>query len=209
MREQIGDHPCFASVAGHHLFRHPETDKWHLKPDPFDPAETACTACITVDGGPVPTGTRAWRVLDVKGTAFEDADVTAREVDAAAAAALEAEHAAAAAAGLAAAVAQVAQAGGGIVISTGLAPALNGNYVLTGELVDGYPAYAAGPDLHLFRHPKLDEWHLDLKPFDPADTGCLAAIPAGGGPVPTGAHNWRIDLGGGLIDAELTAREVA
>ena len=43
-------------------------------------------------------------------------------------------------------MAQVAQAGGGIVISTGLAPALNGNYVLTGELVDGYPAFSAGAE---------------------------------------------------------------
>ena len=96
----------------------------------------------------------------------------------------------------------------GLPSANGLAR-FNVTYAPTGVLLEGYPAYSAGPDMHLFRHPKLDEWHLDLKPFDPADTGCLAATPAGGGPVPTGAHNWRIDLGGGLIDAELTAREVA
>ena len=105
-REHIDGHPCFASATGRHLFRHPDLDQWHLHPDPFDPAETNCTAYISAFSGPVPTGTRAWRVVAEAG-GFVVADMTAREVDAVAAAALEAAREAAAA-GLAAAVAQVA-----------------------------------------------------------------------------------------------------
>ena len=181
--EQIDGHLCYASATRKHLFHHTDHDQWHLHADPFDLAETTCTAWIAAVGVPVPTGTRAWRVVTEVEDGFVVANATAREVDAVAAAALEAECEAFAAAGLAAAV---AQAGSGIVISTGLAPALNGNYAPTGELVEGFPAYAAGPDLHLFRHSKSDKWHLDDRAFDPADTSCAAAIPAAGGPVPTG-----------------------
>jgi hypothetical protein len=85
----------------------------------------------------------------------------------------------------------VAQAAGGIAISGlprfGLA--YNGTYAPTGELVQGYPSFSAGPTGHLFRHPGRDEWHLKAgKPFDPAETACVAYIPAAGGPVPTGAR---------------------
>jgi hypothetical protein len=80
-REQIDGHPCFASAAGLHLFRHPE-DEWHLSPKPFDPATTACAAWIAAAGGPVPTGARPWwvAVADGVGGKFVEAEVTAREV---------------------------------------------------------------------------------------------------------------------------------
>ena len=79
------------------------------------------------------------------------------------------------------------QDGGGIVIS-GLPAALaahNGTYVPTGQLVEGYPAYAACPDRHLFRHPKVDQWYLTNEPFDPAKATGIAHIAAASGPVLT------------------------
>ena len=106
------------------------------------------------------------------------------------------------------------QAGGGIAIS-GL-PAhrasLNATYAPTGALVEGYPAFSAGPTKHLFRHPGRDEWYLDTKPFDPAMDACAAKISAAGGPVPTGARAWKVGDGirkGGWVQREVTAREVA
>jgi hypothetical protein len=78
MREQIDGHPCFASVLGQHLFRHPETDTWYLRNKPFDPAQTGCTAYIPAAGGPVPTGARAWWVHD--GGRWVHGEVTAHEV---------------------------------------------------------------------------------------------------------------------------------
>ena len=109
-----------------------------------------------------------------------------------------------------------AQAGGGIAIS-GLVPGLhqdhsayNATYAPTGTLVEGYPVFSAGPDKHLFRHSETDEWQLRSKPFDPADDGCVAWIPAAAGPVPTGARAWTVHTGGNVWgDAEVTAREVA
>ena len=77
-REQIDGHPCFASAAGHHLFRHPQTDQWNLRFGPFDPATNACAAWIAAAGGPVPTGARAWRVYD--GREWGGGELTAREV---------------------------------------------------------------------------------------------------------------------------------
>ena len=85
----------------------------------------------------------------------------------------------------------------------------NGTYVPTGQLVEGYPAYAACPDRHLFRHPGIDAWHLDNRPFDPTENGCLAWFAAAGGPVPTGARAWAVALGGKWARAEVTACEVA
>ena len=108
----------------------------------------------------------------------------------------------------------MAQAGGGIAIS-GL-PAnlavLNGTYAPTGGQVAGYPSFSAGPTKHLYRHPELDQWHISSKPFDPATNACVANIPAAGGPVPTGARAWRVDLGSfgnpNWVQYEVTAREV-
>jgi hypothetical protein len=89
------------------------------------------------------------------------------------------------------------EAGGGIVI-TGLlaysAP-LNATYAPTGELVAGFPAYSAGPDKHIFRHPVVDQCRLATKPFDPTVTACWAWILAAGGPVPTGARAWTVNDG--------------
>ena len=50
----------------------------------------------------------------------------------------------------------------GIVIS-GLPANLakyNATYAPTGALVAGYPAFAASPDKHLFRHPEFGSWIL-------------------------------------------------
>ena len=77
-REEVDGHPCFASAAGQHLFRHPEDDRWCLCIKPFDPAEKTCFAWIAAAGGPVPTGARVWRVGD--GVKWFDAEATAREV---------------------------------------------------------------------------------------------------------------------------------
>ena len=76
-------------------------------------------------------------------------------------------------------------------------------------LVDGYPAFSAAPDKHLFRHPQYDRWQLSDEPFDPATNACFAKIPAAGGPVPTGARTWMVHTGGNYVEAEVTAREVA
>jgi hypothetical protein len=107
---------------------------------------------------------------------------------------------------------RVAQAAGGIAIS-GLPANLahrNGTYAPTGEHVDGYPSFSAGPGKHLFRHPGRDAWHLTNKPFHPGRTDCFARIPAAGGPVPTGTRAWTSGLDGGKwTERELTAREVA
>ena len=82
---------------------------------------------------------------------------------------------------------------------------------LTGALVDGYPAYAAGLTMHVYRHPGFDQWLISPEPFDPEDPAYFAMIPAVGGPVPTGARAWTV-----VVDddcewaiAEVTAREVA
>jgi hypothetical protein len=44
-------------------------------------------------------------------------------------------------------------------------------------------------------------------------TACFASIPAAGGPVPTGARAWSVDLGSfgnpDWVEHEVTAREVA
>ena len=85
----------------------------------------------------------------------------------------------------------------------------NGTYAPTGALVAGYPSFAAGPTRHLHRHPEFDRWNLANHPFDPADDGCAAYIPAAAGPVPTGARAWTIFGGGKWVEAEVTAREVA
>jgi hypothetical protein len=63
--------------------------------------------------------------------------------------------------------------------------------------------------VHLFRHPKTDQWVLANKPLNPARSGGVACIAAAGGPVPTGARAWRVAERGKWVDAEVTAREVA
>jgi hypothetical protein len=79
------------------------------------------------------------------------------------------------------------QDGGGIVIS-GLPAAQaahNGAYAPTGadgQLVEGYPAYAAGPDRHRFRHPKEDRWHINNKPLRPNEVYRRGVHPGGGRP---------------------------
>ena len=103
------------------------------------------------------------------------------------------------------------QAAGGIAIS-GLPTDLdwfNETYAPTGELVEGFPAYSAGDDRHLYREPKEDDWQISRAPFDPADTNCLAFIPAAGGPVPTGTRGWNVAVDDAWVDAELTLCEVA
>jgi hypothetical protein len=109
----------------------------------------------------------------------------------------------------------VPQAGGGIAVS-GLLKNLakfNATYAPTGNQIQGYPSFSAGPTRHLFRHPGDDEWQLGTKPFDPAVTACVAYIPAAGGPVPTGARVWSVAVwsvaGHGFDEREVTAREVA
>jgi hypothetical protein len=82
--------------------------------------------------------------------------------------------------------------------------------VPTGALVEGYPAFSAGPDRHFYRHPGHDRWHLKSEPFDPANFACVAWVPAAAGPVPTGARAWTVHTGGNVWDeVEVTAREVA
>jgi hypothetical protein len=105
------------------------------------------------------------------------------------------------------------QLSGGIAIS-GL-PAnlafLNATYAPTGELVAGYPAYSAGPEKHLYRHPEEEEWQINDEPFDPATDSCCVYIHAAGGPVPTGARAWQVCTPTGTVGSvstEVTAREV-
>jgi hypothetical protein len=71
-----------------HLFHHPVTNKWHICCTPFDPAaphaaflSTIGHSSRTVDAaaGPLPTGTRTWRVMDMDRATFVDAEVTVRE----------------------------------------------------------------------------------------------------------------------------------
>jgi hypothetical protein len=66
--------------------------------------------------------------------------------------------------------------GGGIAISgvpqdlhhpQHLNATLNETYAPTGDLVDAYPSFSAGPEKHLYRHPERDEWRLSSMPFDP------------------------------------------
>jgi hypothetical protein len=60
------------------------------------------------------------------------------------------------------------RANNGIVIS-GLPANLakyNATYAPTGALVAGYPAFAAGPDKHLFHHPEFERWILQPRTFD-------------------------------------------
>jgi hypothetical protein len=103
------------------------------------------------------------------------------------------------------------QAGGGIAIS-GLPADLadhHATYAPTGEVVAAYPAFAAGPRQHLYRHPELDAWHLSIKPFDPVTNARAAWIAAAGGPVPIGARTWKVGRGGTKWgEAEVTAREL-
>jgi hypothetical protein len=61
----------------------------------------------------------------------------------------------------------------------------NATYVPAGALVAGYPAFAAGPDKHLFRHPELGRWILQSGTFDPTTPTGAAHIPCVAGPVPT------------------------
>jgi hypothetical protein len=97
----------------------------------------------------------------------------------------------------------------GLPSANGLAR-FNVTYAPTGVLLEGYPAFSAGPEKHLFRDSGHDEWCLSAKPFDPATTVCSAMIPAAAGPVPTGARAWGIADGkGGWGTAEVTARELA
>jgi hypothetical protein len=83
-------------------------------------------------------------------------------------------------------------------------------YAPTGEQVEGYPSFSAGPTRHLFRHTGRDRWCLSTKPFDPANFASVAWIPAAAGPVPTGARAWTVHTGGNVwAEAEVTACEVA
>jgi hypothetical protein len=100
----IQGYPSFSAGPKKHLRHHSGRDKWHLSSRPFDPASTNCVASIPAAAGPVPTGARAWRVHN--GRKWVDGEVTAREVDAAAAAEEEAERATAEAVGAAVAAAQ-------------------------------------------------------------------------------------------------------
>ena len=43
----------------------------------------------------------------------------------------------------------------------------NATYAPTGALVVGYPAFAAGPNKHLFRHPELERWILQYHSHSP------------------------------------------
>jgi hypothetical protein len=91
------------SRKGQHLFWHPETDRWLLSSNPYDPAKKDSVAFIAARGGPVPAGARAWSVFT--GGKWVDRELTVREVGgrlgaaeeaAAEAAALDAADAAAA-----------------------------------------------------------------------------------------------------------------
>jgi hypothetical protein len=75
----VHGYPSFSAGPTKHLFRHPETDMWQIMNKPFDPASTACLALIPTEGGPVPTGARAWKV-HTGGDVFVELEVTAREV---------------------------------------------------------------------------------------------------------------------------------
>ena len=63
--------------------------------------------------------------------------------------------------------------------------------------------------VHLFRHPKTDQWVLANKPLNPARSGGVAWIAAAGGPVPTGARAWEGRDCAKWVEHEATAREVA
>ena len=82
-------------------------------------------------------------------------------------------------------------------------------YAPTGEQIECFPAYSAGLEKHLFRHPDDDEWHLTDTPFDAADHDCYAYITAGGDPVPMGKRALEVWDGDTFVDTELTAREIA
>jgi hypothetical protein len=65
-------------------------------------------------------------------------------------------------------------------------------YWRTREQIGGHPFFASVAGRHLFRHPKLDKWHLRSTPYNPASPSCAAWILASGGPVPTGARARRL-----------------
>ena len=85
----VAGYPSFSAGPTKHLHRHPALDEWQISPEPFDRAQTACFARIPAAAGPVPTGARAWRVFLGGVNGWYTAEVTARELDAAAAAALQ------------------------------------------------------------------------------------------------------------------------
>ena len=105
------------------------------------------------------------------------------------------------------------QPGGGSIVVSRL-PAdqglgvYNATCAPTGQLVEGYPAYAAGTVRHLFLHPEDEMWQISYT-FDPEVVGFFVArIRARGGPLPTGTRTWRVFTDAGFADTELTVCEV-
>ena len=59
--------------------------------------------------------------------------------------------------------------------------------------------------MYCYRCAPMDQWRLNTK-FTPDETACTAAIVAKEGPLPVGAHTWRVpdDSRTMLVDGTLT-----
>jgi hypothetical protein len=220
--------PYYVNNRGFSLF-HSKRGLWHLTTTQdvdiekhliADEAGTVFVAAahIIASQGEVPVGQHAWMATIFAMANEEDSSgvpgvpgssarlLTVTELSAE-------EVAAMAAAERAAAVGQSTRCAGGIAITRlpASSAVFNATYARTGKLIDGYPAYAAGPNMHLFHDPSDDTWTLSASPFNPAKPGgasSFAYIPSAGGILPTGPRAWNVHDGAEWVDGEVTAREL-
>ena len=67
---------------------------------------------------------------------------------------------------------------------------------------EGWPVLKNAKGRYCYRHAPTDKWYLNTE-FSPDEDLCTANIVAKEGPLPVGAHTWRV-YSGGLKDFTLT-----
>ena len=68
---------------------------------------------------------------------------------------------------------------------------------------EGWPVLKNAKGMYCYRHTPTGRWFL-WKEFTPDDSACNAAIVAKEGPLPVGAHTWRVFSGGQWEEHTLT-----
>ena len=81
-------------------------------------------------------------------------------------------------------------------------PAFNGVYTHD-STHEGWPVLKNAKGIYCYRYTPYDQWLLKHK-FTPDDGNCNAFIVAKEGPLPVGAHTWRVYIGGKWVGRTLT-----
>ena len=68
---------------------------------------------------------------------------------------------------------------------------------------EGWPVLKNARGKYCYRHTPSDKWSLASE-FDPDKAMCNATVKAEAGPLPVGAHTWKVGVGGKSVERTLT-----